>query len=1053
MEKIKLIKLLKTIVMLLFLTFLSANTFAQNSTLKGKVTDEKGAPLPGAIVRIKSGTASTSTDANGLFSLSISGKGATIVVSYIGYSAKELPVTSAQNISVSLAPEANSLNELVVVGYGTQRKRDVTGAVASISSATLAEVPATNVINQLEGRVAGVDIQSSSTQPGAAGQIRIRGERSLGATGSQANAQNGPLIILDGIPFVGGSINDINPDDIATLDILKDASATAIYGSRGASGVIIITTNRGRSGKAVISYNAYYGVSDRTESYNFMNGQQYATFKQTAATLNSVNPGVTAYPLTAAEQAGLANGTNTDWQKIIFRTGYVNNQNLSITGGTEATQFSLSTGYRKEEGIVYGQDFTRYTLRATVDHQVSSRIKIGGSVSADLGVTNGADRFPVGGALRLSPLVSPYNADGSINLLPEIGSIDAVTVNPLTIRDKSENTDQSRRLSTVNTLYGELKIIDGLKYRANVGLGYYNTNGGMYTGPNNFYNTATSFSQSNESVNASENYSYTIENMLTYDKTFNQKHHLTVTGLYSVEQDRFQSNSFNGIGIPADYIQNYNLQQAASVTAGPGGYSQTALISYMARVNYVFNGKYSLTATVRDDGSSVFPNKKYFVYPAFGAAWNLDREDFMKGISNVVSALKIRGGYGKTSNQSVSAYSSAGNLASNFYNFGPVGSAGAAANGYYLNSLANQNLTWEFTNQVDIGLDFGLFNNRISGTVDVYSQKTSDILQTVNLPYTNGATQYTANDGKTQGKGLEISLSSINIKNQNGFNWSTDFNISFNRDKIVSLHDGIQEDIGNNWFVGQPFNVIYDLKKIGIWQTSEAAQAAVYGEKPGQIKVEDVNHDGKINASDLQIIGNFQPNFTGGITNRFSYKHFDLSVVTTARVGQKILVPYLSADGSAQGYPFFGNGRVNQWNVNYWTPTNPTNAFPAPDAANDKQIYASTLAIQDGSFIRVKSINFGYTFTPGMLKNSGISSLRVYTSCTNPFFIWAPLIKSGLGIDPEGNSTGGAVASTVAGTTPTAGGGAAGTTTSRAVTSNLNTPPIRTFQLGVSAKF
>lgn len=1053
MEKIKLIHLFRAMVLLLFLTILSANTFAQNSTVKGKVTDEKGSPLPGAIIRVKSGKGSTSTDTNGAFSLSIPGTEATLVVSYIGYSPKEISARAAQTISVSLAPESSNLNEVVVVGYGTQRKKDVTGAVASINAAALAEIPATNVVNQLQGRLAGVDIQASSTQPGASGQIRIRGERSLGATGTAANAQNGPLIVLDGIPFVGGSINDINPDDINTLDVLKDASATAIYGSRGASGVIIITTKRGKSGKAVISYNAYYGISDRTKDYNFMNGQEYAAFKEQARVLNSVNPGVSAYPLTPAETAGLANGTNTNWQDIIFRSGYVNNQALSISGGNESTQFSLSAGYRKEQGIVYGQDFTRYSLRATLDHQVNDRIKVGGSVAPNFAVTNGADRFPVGGVIRLSPLVSPYNADGSINKFPLAGSIDAPTINPLTIRDNSTNTNQSRRLSSVNTLYGELKIIDGLKYRANVGLSYYATNGGSYTGPNTFYNNATSYTQANESVNSGENYTYTVENLLTYDKTFAEKHHVTFTGLYSIERDHFQGNSFNGIGIPADYIQNYNLQQAASVSAGAGTYSETRLISYMARLNYVFEGKYSLTATVRDDGASVFPNKKYYTYPAFGAAWNIDQESFFSGIKNVVSALKLRGGYGKTSNQSVGAYSSAGNLTSNFYNFGPIGSSGAAANGYLLTNLANQNLTWEFTKQLNIGLDFALFNNRITGTVDVYSQKTDHILQVVNLPYTNGATQYTANEGKTKGRGLEIALSSANIKSQSGFNWSTDFNISFNRSTIVALHDGIQQDLGNNWFVGQPFNVIYDVKKIGIWQTSEAAQAAVYGQKPGQIKVQDVNNDGKINASDLQIIGNFQPNFTGGITNRFSYKGIDLSFVTDARIGQKILVPYLTADGSAQGYPFFGNGRVNQWKVDYWTPTNPTNAFPAPDAANDKQIYASTLAVQDGSYIKMRSINLGYTFKADMLKGSGISSLRVYATCFNPFIIYSPLVKSGLGIDPEGNATGGIVASSAATTNPTAGGGNAGTTTSRAITANLNNPPTRTFQLGVSARF
>lgn len=1038
----------KTWLILICMSLFSVSLYAQTHKLSGTVLDEKGVPLIGATVKLKSGKLSTSTDINGKFSINIPDTETGLLISYIGYLQQDVPVNAqSANLQVRLNPSSRNLNDVVVVGYGTQRKKDVTGAIGSISGATLQEVPATNITNQLQGRLAGVDIQNNSGQPGAAGQIRIRGERSLGVSGTQNNNQNSPLIVLDGSPFVGGSINDINPNDIATVDVLKDASATAIYGSRGASGVIIITTKRGKSGKTIVNYNAYAGVSNRTSEYNLMNGTEYAAFKEAARVLNSVNPGTSNYNLTPAETAGLANGTNTDWQKLIYRTGYVNDQSLNISGGTDRTQFSFGSGYRHEQGIIYGQDYTRYTMRATVDHQISRIFKVGGSTIANLSVANGGNRYPVGGVVRLSPLVSAYNADGTINMLPQAGSIDAAVVNPLTIRDKSTNTDQNRRLSSINTLYGEINILDGLKYRGNVGFAYYSSGGGMYTGPNTFYNNNTSYAQASENVNASENYTYTIDNILTYDKVFAQKHHLTLTGLYSIEKDHYQGNGFSGVGIPVDYIQNYNLAQATTVTANTGTFSENGLVSYMGRANYVYNGKYSVTATIRDDGSSVFPTKKYYVYPAFAAAWNIDREDFFKGLTGVVSSLKLRGGYGKTSNQSVGAYSSAGPLSSNFYNYGTTG-----ANGYFLSTLANQSLTWEFTNSVNIGLDFGLFNDRITGSVDVYDQKTDHILQQVNLPPSNGASNVYENTGKTKGQGLEISISSQNIKNPNGLNWTTDLNISFNRNKIVALHDGIQQDIGNNWFVGQPFNVIYDVKKIGVWQTSEARQAAVYGQLPGQIKVQDVNNDGKINAADMQIIGNFQPKYTGGITNTFTYKSFDLNFVANFRIGQKVVVPYLSADGSAQGYPFFGNGRVNQWKVNYWTPTNPTNDFPAPDAANDKQIYASTLAYRDGSFVKMRSINFGYTIPSKMLAKVGISSLRVYATCFNPFIIYSPLVHDGLAIDPEGNAVGGIVSSTANTSNPTAGGGAAGTGSSRAITVNLNNPPTRTFQLGVSVK-
>lgn len=1050
MQKLQLIKLWKILLVVVSVNLISFSLFAQTVALRGKVVDEKGEPLIGATIKIAGTTTAATANINGEFTLNVPANTAKITVSFVGYTDYEKTlVRGVTNLgTITLASSNKSLSEVVVVGYGTQKKKDVTGAISSIGATALLEVPATNIIQGLQGRLAGIDIQTNSGQPGAAAAIRIRGERSLGTTGSSADSQNGPLVVLDGIPFVGGSINDINPDDIANIDVLKDASATAIYGSRGASGVIIVTTKRGKAGSTIVSYNAYAGMSKPTSEYNFFNGQEYANFKEAARIYNSVNPGTSAYGLTTAEQAGLTNGTNTDWQKLIFRTGYVNDQNLAVSGGTERTQFSFGAGYRKEQGIVYGQDYNRYTLRATFDHQISKIFKVGGSTTENLSVTNGGNRYPIGGIIRLSPLVSPYNADGSINLYPLTGSLDAATVNPLTIRDKSTNYDQNRRLSTINALYAEANIIDGLKYHANVGFSYYSSGGGAYTGPNTFYNNATQYSQSSENVNASENWSYTIEHILSYDKVFAAKHHITFTGLYSIEKDHFQGNSFSGVGIPADYIGNFNLAQATTVSANAGSFTERGLQSYMARLNYVFNGKYSVTATVRDDGSSVFPNNKYYAYPAFAGAWNIDREDFFKGIGNTVSTLKIRGGYGKTSNQSIGAYSSQGNLSSNYYNYGTTG-----ANGYLLTTLANQNLTWEFTNSIDIGLDFGLFNDRITGTIDVYNQKTDHILQQVSLAPSLGAGSYSANLGKTKGQGLEIAISSQNIKQAKGFSWSTDANISFNRSEIVELHDGIQQDIGNNWFIGQPFNVIYDVKKIGIWQLNEAAQAAVYGQLPGQIKVEDVNKDGKINASDLQIIGNFQPKFTGGITNRFNYKNFDMSFVTTARIGQMVVVPYLSADGSAQGYPFFGNGRVNQWKVNYWTATNPTNDFPAPDAANDKQIYASTLSYRDGSFVKMRSINLGYTLSPAMLKKAGISSLRVYVSCYNPFIIYSPLVRSGLGIDPEGNAVGGIVQSTANSNYPISGGGAASTGSSRAITVNLNNPPTRTFQIGVNMKF
>lgn len=1034
----------KTAVVLLLLIqtlVWQSSLFAQNKTIKGKVTDERGEGLPGASVIVKGSTSGASTDNNGNYTISAA-TGSTLVVSYIGYINKEVVVGSSTTLNISLNSASNSLEQVVVVGYGTQRKSDVTGSVASIKEAALQEVPASNVVNQLQGRISGLDITTTSTAPGAVSQIRLRGERSFATSNSTANNQNGPLFVVDGVPFIGGSLNDINQADIVSVDVLKDASATAIYGSRASGGVIIVTTKRGKTGKSTISYNGYYGISNITDKYPVMNAQQYAAFKAESIAGNSgSSPNSTAYPLTPAEQAGLANGTNTDWQDLIFRTGYTTDHQINLSGGNDNTQFSVSAGYHREDGVQYGQNFDRGSLRAAIDHTFNSRIKIGMTSFQTLSHTNGADLFPLYNSAVISPLTSPYNADGSINLLPMTGSVDQPNrVNPLTIRNQYIQ-NLNRRLYSFNTLYGEVTIADGLKYRLNTALTYGQNQGNNYSPVNTTYNTATSPSQTGESVSNSENYTWLIENILTYDKVFNKKHHLTFTGLYSTEKDHAQGLQIYGVGMPADYLQSYNLFLANQInfqSTNQPSYSDRGLISYMARVNYALNDKYLVTATVRSDGSSVLdPKNRYFTYPAFALGWNIDKEDFMKNVS-FVNTLKLRAGYGVTASQNVAPYQILGNLGLNAYNFGANGQ-----NGYLVTNLASK-LKFEHTNNINLGVDFSLFNSRLSGTVDVYQQKTYDILQVETLPGSNGAGSTTINAGNSKGKGIEISLSSVNIKSATGLNWSTDFNIAFARNSITALHDNLAADVTNGWFVGQPFNVIYDYKKIGIWQTSEAAQAAVYGQRPGQIRVEDLNHDNKINASDLQILGSYQPDYVAGLTNRFTYKGIDLSFVAFARMGQKVAVTYLSADGGAQGFPFFNQGRVNQMNVNYWTPSNPSNDFPRPDANLSGPQYGSTLQYQDGSFIKMRSINLGYTFPSKMMEKAGISSLHVYLTCTNPFIVYSPLVDKNLAIDPEGNGYGNQI--------PGASGFSANAL-GRAVTVGLNNPITRTFQLGVNARF
>lgn len=1027
---------------------------AQNAfLLKGRVTNENGQPVSRATITVKGSTMGTSSNDNGNFEITVP-SGSVLVVSSVGYIVKEVTVNSNAPLTIALVAVQQSLDDVVVIGYGQQRKKDITGAVVSVSSETLKEVAAPNVIAQLKGRTAGVDIVSNGATPGTSGQIRIRGNRTLTTSQGSSDALDGPLLVLDGIPY-GGSINDFSPDDVVSLEILKDASATAIYGSRGAGGVILITTKRGKTGRAVINLDAYYGVSNIMGKYKVYDGPSYAQFKADAAAYNRTSPGTSSYPLTQAEKDALAAGISTNWQDLIYQQGFVTSNQLGLTGGTETTQYGLSGNYYRETGIIPNQNYTRYSIRATIDHRINKWVKVGLNTINTLSYTNtpGGAGVP-SGLIRTTPLAAPYNADGTVNLKPAAGSIDDPIISPLTLITKKDAIlARNRRIRTFNSLYGEVQIAPGLKYRLNVGLDFRQENGNGYNGPLTYTNTATVQSSSNASINNAEAWTYNIQNLLYYDKVFAKKHKLGVTGLFEIQKDHNQNSGFTVTGVPADYILNTNFSLASGQPAADinnTGFTESGLVSYMGRVNYGYDNRYLLTATVRVDGSSTLsPGHQYFTYPALGLGWNISNEKFMQNVS-FISHLKLRGGWGISGNRNVAPYQTLGLLTASTYNFGQSTTGQQLA--YLVTTLANKELGWQSTSQTNVGVEFGLFNNRITGSVDVYDQRTKDILLSVNLPASNGAGSTVKNLGKTKGSGLEITLSTINIqsKDKNGFSWSTDLNFYFNREKIIQLTTPSEKsNVGNGWFVGQPLSVIYDVKKIGIWQLEDSVKGTLAAQTspvqyPGQIRVEDYNNDHKIDANDRQILGNFQPQWEGGITNRFTYKNFDLSIVIFARMGMKVVVPYLTADGGSQGFPFFNQGRLNQVRTNYWTRTNPTNDFPAPDAGTDRLNFGSTLGYQNGSFIKCRSINLGYEVPAPMLKKAGVSSLRLYVNVTNPFIIYSPFVRDGFGPDPEGNGYGGAVG--------TAGTSDVGTPT-RQISVNANNPSFRQFLVGLNVKF
>src|ERR1035437_4851284 len=742
-----------SILLLFFFTFI---TYAQNNILvKGRITNENGEPLPRASIVVKGGTTGVSSNDNGDFEINAPANG-TLIFSSVGFTSREIKVNNQTSLTVSLVAADNQMEQVVVVGYGTQKKKDVTGSVTSVNEAALREVPVSNLQGALQGRAAGLEVQTVGTTPGSGAQIRIRGTRSI-------SGSNDPLLVVDGIPYNGG-LNDINPDDVASIDILKDASATAIYGSRGANGVILVTTKRGRTGETRVSFNSYYGIGTVAKKYPVYSPQEYIAMRD-------ISPWGQGYQ--KEEKANLAAGNFTDWQDVMYDNSYKTDNNISVSGGNNGSSFSLGAGYYKENTVLPGQDFKRYSLRGTIDAKVGNRIKVGLNTLNTVSITNGSQFvFPMFPILSLSPLMSPYDSSGKLLLSPTGDNDDRQSqYNPLLLKSNNNQwVDRVRRLRTFNSVYGELQILKGLKYRLNLGLSYAQEEDDQFRASDDPAGLTPSYfrpKQGNTAfVNNGETWGYTVENILTYDKTF-KKHRINFTGLYSAEEYHSHNTSVSKDSITDNFVQFFNLA-ASNPTPTPvigGGESTTSLLSYMARVKYAFDDRFLLTLTGRADGSSrLAPGHKWHYYPAVSAGWNLTNESFMSRIS-VISNLKLRAGLGQTSNQSINPYQSLGlvnnsngiNSPANVirYNYGPT-----IVGGYNVVTLPNPNLDWEYTKTVNIGLDFGLLKNRITGSIDYYHQRTNNILYAVILPVTSGvAGAYTTNIGNMENYGYEFSVS------------------------------------------------------------------------------------------------------------------------------------------------------------------------------------------------------------------------------------------------------------------------------------------------------
>jgi TonB-linked SusC/RagA family outer membrane protein len=962
---------------------------AGTHTVTGKITSDNGEGLPGVTILVKGTTNGVTTDVNGNYTVTVPNDNSVLVISSVGFTKQEVTVGNRTSISQRLVAENQALNEVQVIGYGTQRAEAVTGSVASIKGDALREVPSANIGQALQGRLPGVQISQSSSQPGASPQIRIRGTRSL-------TASNDPLIVLDGIPFPG-SLGDINPNDIQSVDILKDASATAIYGSRGANGVVLVTTKGGNKGqKPQVTYSGFIGVKTLFAKYPMMNGPEFVALRKAA--------GIYTNSLDEADDV------NTDWQDLLYRTGIQNNQNVGLNGGTESGRYNFNAGYYKEQGVIPTQQFTRFSIRGTLDQSVGKYVRLGFTTNNNYSLSEGSN-VGIYGALSSSPIANPYNADGTLKRTIRM----PLDENWVTTRDVVEaNQDkwlsQTRSLASYNAIFGELKIpgVEGLKYRINLGVNYRQSQGGSYTGVG--INAVNPTTVATASVSNSVTTDYTVENILSYDRTFAGKHNINALALYSASSNIFNRSQIDGRDIPSDAFQFYNIGRAAGqITVDPNNqqYSKFGLLSYMARVMYSYDDRYLISATVRADGSSrLAEGHKWNAYPAVSVGWNVAKEGFMQGVS-AVNTLKLRVGYGVTSNQAVNPYSTLGLLATRPYNFGPTG----YDTGLYVNQLPNPALGWEYSRTWNYAVDFALLKNRLSGTVEYYVTNTRNLLLGLGLPATSGVGSYTANIGSTQNKGIELSLNGVILDNANGWTWEAGVNLYANRNKITSLAGAQQSDEANWWFVGKPINVIYDYEKTGLWQKDDPYLNILEpGGNPGMIKVKytgTYNADGTptraIGTADRQII-DVNPNFLGGLNTRVAYKGFDLSIVGAFQNGGLLN----STIYGSSGYLNMLNGRRGNVKVDYWTPDNTGAKYPKPGGltSGDNPKYASTLGYFDASYLKVRTISLGYNFqNSAWMTKAGVSRLRLYVTAQNPFVFFSPYKKES-GMDPETNSNG-----------------------------------------------
>jgi TonB-linked SusC/RagA family outer membrane protein len=977
----------------------------------GTVITAAGQPLSGATVSYQGSTTNTTTDKDGRFSLPAATGQSVVVVSYVGYITREVPVDGKTSIEIRLTENPAELSNVVVIGYGTVRKSDLTGAVARVTSDELKAVPVTSLDQALQGRAAGVQVTQISGKPGAETSIRIRGTSSINAGNEPLYVIDGMLVNSDGSDMSAGAtrgprispLSSINPSDIESIEILKDASATAIYGARGANGVVLITTKRGRAGKGTLTLETYQGIQTVANQLKLLNAAQFADFVNEGK-LNANQTPVYVNP------KNLGEGTN--WQNELFRTAPLANYQLSFSGGDDKTKYNISGSYFNQKGIIQSSDFKRYTFRTNLERKVTDRLTVGSAVTysrlSSTGVlTNGGQIVPgvVTSALLFNPVLPVYDStvEGGYTFENDRGKI---LGNPIAeAKEYTSNTVLSRFLGNVFARYA---ISKQLEFKTTFGLDAF-TNSENSFGPN--FLKRTQASNGEASLGKSVGSTWLNENTLSYNNTFNQRHAVNAVVGYTMQKFNNEQLFVYAFDFPDNRTGYHNIASALNPQKPSNSESSWSMISYLGRVNYTLDDKYLFTATGRVDGSSKFADgNKYGFFPSGAFAWRVSKEDFMQNAA-AIQDLKFRVSYGVLGNQAIPPYQSLALVGP--YGEGVFNSVNGSEvfTGREPLTYVNQNLKWETTRQLDIGVDLSLFRNRVNFTADYYNKRTNDLLLSSPIPLTSGFAYTLLNIGNIANHGIDLDLRTINLKGK--LEWTTSVNFSVNRNKITNLNSETDVILQNAILLreGVSIGTFYGYQFDGIFQSdAEAASSPVLvGQEPtspnpasrakaGDRKYRDMNKDGKIDANDRTILGSAQPDFTWGLNNTFSYKNFELSFFIQGSQGNKMAnfnnLDLLNFNGQ--------NNVLAEAALNRWTPQNASNKYPRALSAGSLDVgVVSSAIVEDASYVRLRNVTLSYTLPSRMISKIGMSNLRVYASGSNLF-----TITNYSGYDPEANTFG-----------------------------------------------